>query len=135
MKSIFEYSHVKLVSCLIIRDQKTGDIVGKIICNWSDNPNGSVCTAQVFLDEFEKYGLKAPKQVPYSKTATMLDGMTRQKPLIGKAGGYGYDKLSTAIYDAMGDLFKDSPNFAGRGLSVVQDYFDKTLELELIQVL
>lgn len=134
MKNIFDYSHVKSVSVLAIFD-KDKNLVGKIISNFSDNPNGSVCTSQVFLDDCTKYGLKAPKQIPYSASATMLKGLTHSKPLIGRAGGYGYDKLSSAIYDAMREVLKEPPNFAGCGLSRVQEYFKESLNLELVQVL
>lgn len=80
-KRIFDYKHVAGVTAIALL--KDGKEAGKIIANWSDNPSGSVCTAQVFL-----YGQE-----------------WRTKPIdacmIGKAGGYGYDKLSQAIYCAL----------------------------------
>jgi hypothetical protein len=53
---------------------KDNEYAGFIVANWSNNPNGSVCTALV-----------------------QIDG----KSGIGKAGGYGYCKLSAAVYDAL----------------------------------
>jgi hypothetical protein len=55
---------------------KSGELAGRLICNWSDN---RVCTAlvQFYGDDY--------------KSGT------------GRAGGYGYDKLSSAVYSALKD--------------------------------
>lgn len=91
-KNIFDYKSVKNVSAIALL--KDGKEAGKIVCNWSDNPAGSVCTAQVFLYG-EQYGTKKFKET--------LSGVEHEfsVPMIGKAGGYGYDKRSQAIYDAL----------------------------------
>lgn len=77
MKTIYDYKHVKGVSAVALL--KDGQRAGKIVANWSDNPAGTVCTAAVILS---------------------IDG-GEQVSGIGKAGGYGYDKLSSAIYEAL----------------------------------
>jgi hypothetical protein len=123
MKNIFDYSHVKSVSCLVLIDIKSKEICGKIIANWSDNPAGTVCTAQIFLHEPEKYGFK-------SKTRKVdLAGEIADLPKlwIGKAGGYGYDKLSSAIASALWHNCESLPakaDFNGAGISAVQKYFE-----------
>ena len=67
--------HVRSVTAVaLIRD---GEVKGKVIANWSDNPAGTVCTATVWCEV----------------NGTWFCGT-------GTAGGYGYDKLSAAIYDA-----------------------------------
>jgi len=109
-KNIFDYKHVKQVSCYSLQDKTTKDITGKIIANWSDNPNGAVCTAQVILWNSNNYNLTQCSGEPIA---------------IGKAGGYGYDKLSAAIDAAMHKGFKDyTGNAAGRGESSIIEYFD-----------
>lgn len=85
-KSIFDYKGVKSVTAICLL--KDGQRAGKIIANWSDNPAGSVCTAAVIL----------------YKHPTKPDESFNN---IGKAGGYGYDKLSSAIEQA---LYKDELN-------------------------
>lgn len=120
-KNIFDYSHVKQVSCFVLSDKETKEITGKIIANWSDNPNGSVCTAQVILFNNRKYGLE-------EKESKTRDGDYRPELAIDKAGGCGYDKLSAAIWYAMKKGFKDFgvgiTGFDGRGESAVIAYFD-----------
>ena len=66
-----------------------GKPAGKLVANWSDNPMGSVCSASLYfyagpLDLKEQHGAKR------------LDFGN-----VGKAGGYGYDKLSQAVYQCL----------------------------------
>lgn len=81
-KSIFDYKHVRGVSAVCLL--KGGKSAGRIVANWSDNPAGSVCTASVMLWDDAK-------------------GWTINHA-IGRAGGYGYDKLSAAIADALDEM-------------------------------
>lgn len=90
MKNIYDYKHVRSVSAYALLQK--GKYVGKIICNWSDNPAGSVCTAQVMLWD----GKISPKI-----KRERVSGYEVKHTMIGKAGGYGYDKLSSAIYSAL----------------------------------
>lgn len=82
MKSIFDYKNIKGVSVVCLINKKTKEYCGKIIVNWSNNPNGSVATACVIL-----FNNNPIKQDFFNST--------------GVAGGYGYDKLSSSIYDAL----------------------------------
>ena len=84
-KSIFDYKHVKNTTAVCLLNKKTGCYCGRIIANWSDNPNGSVCTANIQLF------INAP-------TARSKEDFVNVQ---GKAGGYGYDKLSAAIDQAL----------------------------------
>lgn len=131
-KSIYDYSHIKSVSALIILDSKK-EIVGKIIANWSDNPAGSVCTAQVFCDS----ELLKRKRLKYPADMLGIGGFEYDAPMIGKAGGYGYDKLSSAISQAIrsGCIEHPKTNFAGAGLSEVKAWFQKELGLTLFEVI
>jgi hypothetical protein len=70
---------VKSVSAYAIVDAETREHVGNIVANWSDNPEGSVCTATVAF-----FGQDASH---------------------GTAGGGGYCKLSAAISDAVSGDF------------------------------
>ena len=60
-----------------------GKSAGKLIANWSDNPAGTVCTASVHIYS----GDLANKGLDFS--------------IQGKAGGYGYDKLSQAVWQCI----------------------------------
>lgn len=77
MKPAYELKHVKSVTAVALLEN--GKEAGKIIANWSDNRNGSVCTATVIL---------------YNSYAGYVIGT-------GRAGGYGYDKYSSAVYCAL----------------------------------
>lgn len=94
MKNVFDLKHVKSVTAIALL--KKGVPVGKIIANWSDNPAGSVCTAQVCLWDDE---ISPQITQRHFKTA-FLDAML-PVVMIGKAGGYVYDKLSSAISQAL----------------------------------
>lgn len=110
MKQAREHSHLKSVSVWVLMDKQSKEIQGKILANWSDNPNGSVCTCDVILWECEKYGL-----TPKIGTSSVWTG---------KAGGYGYCKFSTAVHDAINRNVSESlPRFAGAGHSAVKEFF------------
>lgn len=74
MKSAYDMNHVKSVKAVCI--MLDGKPVGKIVANYSDNPNGSVVTATFSIWEGPLSGME--------KTTT-------------KAGGYGYDKFSSCV--------------------------------------
>jgi len=76
MKSIYDFKHVNGVKAVALL--KDGKEAGKIIANFSDNPAGSVCTVAVIL---------------YTHTPGTS--------AMGSAGGYGYDKFSSAVYEAL----------------------------------
>ena len=104
---VFDMKHVKSVSADVLI--YNGQYAGRIVANWSDNPNGSVCTAviHVFIGPLE--------DIPVTT---------------GKAGGYGYDKLSSAVHEALAKVIgPDSgielPNFGGAGMSCVREWFAK----------
>jgi hypothetical protein len=59
---------------------KNGHLAGRFVANWSDNPNGTVCTVWFALYSFDN-------------NPTIIG--------TGRAGGYGYDKLSAATYQAL----------------------------------
>ena len=64
-----------------------GQPAGRLIANWSDNRNGTVCSASVII-------WKGPlKDVKHPKTGKQFNYGN-----IGKASGYGYDKLSQAVW-------------------------------------
>lgn len=76
MKSAYAMKHVKGTTAIALI--KDGQLAGKIVANWSDNPAGSVCTATVHI---------------------LHDGHWFCGT--GRARGYGYDKLSSATYEAL----------------------------------
>lgn len=133
MKNIFDYSHVKSVSVQILQDKKTKELKGKIVSNWSDNPNGSVCTSQVIL-WFDSS--KIVQKVKCYESA-MLKDCTFSAPLIGKAGGYGYDKLSSAIAEAFRNNCTKYPKieFDGAGIGAVRNWFEENFEIELKEII
>ena len=131
-KNIFDYSHVKSVSAFALINIDTAEIVGRIIANFSDNPAGSVCTAQIFFDH-----PKLVKKTESYKTE-FLKGQTFEKPLIGKAGGYGYDKLSSAICTALYHNCKQYPQedvgFNGAGVEAAEKYFIKHFNVKFVKI-
>jgi len=64
-----------------------GKPAGRLIANWSDNPAGTVCSASVILWAGPLKDMKHPKT-----------GKEFNYGNVGKAGGYGYDKLSQAVW-------------------------------------
>lgn len=63
-----------------------GKSAGKLIANWSDNPAGTVCSASVLI-------WSGPLDMKQQTGTKKLDWGN-----VGKAGGYGYDKLSQAVW-------------------------------------
>jgi hypothetical protein len=63
-----------------------GKPAGKLIANWSNNRAGTVCSASVYI-------YSGPLDLKDQTGDFKLDFGT-----VGKAGGYGYDKLSQAVY-------------------------------------
>lgn len=80
MKSAYDLKHVQGTTAVAL--MKNGKRAGKIVANWSDNPAGSVCTATVHINHGDE---------SYQGT--------------GRAGGYGYDKLSRAIWGALQNAY------------------------------
>lgn len=132
-KNIFDYSHVKSVKAYILTDD-ANNMMGKIIANFSDNPAGSVCTAQIIIWSDSNFGLK-PKIKHY--TSEFLKGQTFNAPLIGKAGGYGYDKFSSAVASAIRNNCTEYPaiDFDGAGDGKVREWFKQHLNLNLVSVI
>lgn len=85
MKTIKNFKHVEGTTAKALIYE--GKPAGRIIANWSDNPNGSVCNASVIVWAGPLKDKKHPK------TYRSFDYGN-----IGKAGGYGYDKLSQAVW-------------------------------------
>ena len=104
---VYDMKHVKSVSAYALLYK--GKYAGRIVANWSDNPNGSVCTAVVMIH----------------------DGPFRDMPVTtGKAGGGGYDKLSAAVHEAIcktvnKDSGLDIPDLGGAGMSAVGEWLSK----------
>lgn len=132
MKNIFDYNHVKSVSASVLLDSK-GEIAGKIIANFSDNSNGSVCTAQVII--YKLPDTVKPKIKRYD--SEFLKDDTFESPFIGKASGYGYDKLSTAIANAIRDNTTKCPpiDFDGVGEGKTIAWFKEHLNLDLHKII
>lgn len=109
-RSAYDGSHVKGVSAYVLihpDSDRRGKIAGRIVANHSDNPAGSVCTATVHV---------------WSGPLEPMPATT------GKAGGYGYDKLSAAVHDAISRAnWTDKPkipDFAGAGMSAAARWFE-----------
>lgn len=123
MKSAFDCAHVKGVSAyVLLHPDRPDELAGRIVCNHSDNPAGSVCTATVHV------------------WAGPLRGMSGATD---RAGGYGYCKASAAICGAvrrgLGSpdshypddlkakcaevLANDPPRFDGAGISAAEKWF------------
>jgi hypothetical protein len=105
--NVFDLKHVKSVSAVAILYE--GKPAGKIIANWSDNSNGSVCTAMVSI---------------------WLGPLGDMPRAVGRAGGYGYDKLSAAINEAISKVISEDPDkiapkFDGCGMSAVRKWFEQ----------
>jgi len=102
-KNIFDYKHVAGTTAICLL--KDGEYAGRIVGNWSDNPAGTVATFTVML-------------VGAGPDGAYIHGT-------GKAGGYGYDKRSSAIYEAlrnchMHDKIKVEPG-RGNGREAFED--------------
>jgi hypothetical protein len=77
-KQITDYSHVKGTTAVALLYD--GKPAGRLIANWSDNPAGAVCRASVVI------------------FAGPLKDHDFNWSNVGTAGGYGYDKLSQAVW-------------------------------------
>lgn len=95
---------------------KGGKLAGRIVANWSDNPMGTVCTATLNL---------------YVPIYTPMDDYTHGT---GRAGGYGYDKLSSAIYAAYKEATGKYPEGFSGGDGRHRALFE-SFGFEFIQVL
>lgn len=117
-KNVFDLKHVKGVSAICLL--KNGKYVGRIVANWSDNPYGSVCTAQVMLWDGE-----LSEKVKQRHIKTEFFDCDMPVTMIGRARGYGYDKLSAAISKALdkGGLREFLPVKGGTGNQ--RDVFQK----------
>jgi len=110
MKSAFEMPHVKSVKAWAVTFN--GEMAGRIVANYSDNPNGSVCTATVgFWDG------------PFKNTSAAT----------GRAGGYGYDKFSAAVSYALKKISVKN-DVDGRGDSSVKSLLEN-LGYSVIEVI
>jgi hypothetical protein len=87
-KTIKEFKHVAGTTAKALIYE--GKPAGRIIANWSDNPAGTVCSASVIIWAGPLKDAKHPKT-----------GKGLNYGNIGKAGGYGYDKLSQAVYNCL----------------------------------
>jgi hypothetical protein len=106
-KDAYDLNHVKSVSAIVVL--YNGKYAGRIVANWSDNPNGSVCTATVSI---------------------WLGPLEPMPKCTGRAGGYGYDKISSAISDAINKVIdedpdKIAPRFSGCGMTEVRKWFEQ----------
>lgn len=86
-RSAYDLSHVKSVRAFAIL--LNGEPVGKLVANFSDNPNGSVCTATLSI-------WKGPLANLEKTTAT--------------AGGYGYDKLTSCMTQIVDGFYEGDVN-------------------------
>jgi len=113
MKNIYDYKHVKSVTGIALMYK--GKHAGKIVCNWSDNRNGSVCTASVMI-------WNGPLEIERKRKVELM-GETKELTVqfnMAKAGGYGYCKFSQAVGEALGHS-----ELNGCGESVVQKFFEE----------
>lgn len=99
-RSIFDHPCVKRVSCWILL--KDGAMTGRIIVAY---PNDGAGTVRAMVGA-------------WSGPLAEFDAMH------GQAGGYGYDKTSAAVCDALTRAkVPDVPAFDGRGRNAMEDYF------------
>ncbi len=101
MKSAYDMPHVKSVKAWAV--MFSGEMAGRIVANYSDNPNGSVCTATVGF-------WNGPLKDTVAST--------------GRAGGYGYDKFSAAVSSALNKIGVKN-DVDGRGDSSVKSLIEK----------
>lgn len=110
MKSAFEFNHVKSVKAWAVLFD--GEEAGRIVANFSDNPNGSVCTSSVGF-------WAGPLKGKESST--------------GRAGGYGYDKFSASVSSALSKIGVKN-DVDGRGAASVRSLLEG-LGYQVIEVL
>lgn len=87
MKYVNELKHPKGTTAWALLWE--GKPAGKLVANWSDNPSGAVCSASIYI-------FSGPLDLKTQTGSTKLDYGN-----IGKAGGYGYDKLSQAVWQCL----------------------------------
>lgn len=102
MKTAFDGKHVKGATAVALLNN--GKLCGRLAANWSDNPAGAVCTATLVM--YEGNPITGHH---FSST--------------GKAGGHGYDKLSSAVYSALVDAGVD-PKVVRPANGRTQDEFE-----------
>jgi hypothetical protein len=106
-KSVFDMKHVSSVHAWALLID--GEMAGRIVCNMSDNPAGSVFTVQVGA-------WKGP--------LNSSDG-----PMIGSAGGCGYCKFSAAFAQAIAKHCKansiDDSRVSGCGSSAMVAFLER----------
>lgn len=105
-RSAFDCKHVKSVHAWALMHPDTSrpmEMAGKIIADFSDCRSGSVCTASIYI-------WTGPLK---------QDGGTT-----GKASGYGYDKFSAAVSDALNRAEIKHSDMAGVGESAIRKFFE-----------
>lgn len=115
-KSAFDCKHVNSVRAWALASVKDGkpEMVGRVVADYSDNRNGSVCTVTVVA-----WG--GPMNAWHES------GMT------AKAGGYGYCKFSAAFEEAVRDHATKAGfvppdgkwELHGRGEGAVRNFLEK----------
>ncbi len=112
MKNIYDYKHVKSVAAISL--VFNGKQAGKIIANWSDNPNGSVCTACVMIWD-------GPLRIERTEKVELMGKIEEitTNSCTKKAGGYGYCKFSQAVGEAI-----NQTQLNGRGEGAVRKFFE-----------
>lgn len=116
-KSVYDCKHVRSVKAWALMFD--GKFHGRIVANYSDNPEGSVVTVGVSV---------------WSGPLNNAEG----GPLLGKAGGYGYCKFSAAFDSAVRKHCKNKeiaiPPLAGAGESSVRSFLE-SLGYQVLQVI
>lgn len=123
MKSAYDYAHVKSVSAWALLFD--GKEAGKIVCNWTDNPNGSGCVMTVSI-------WRGPINDWTDESVTALDG----------SGAGGYDKFSGAFSRVMRKIAKFGkipqdviiPDLHGRGSGAIRRFLEN-LEYQVFEVI
>jgi hypothetical protein len=105
-KNIFDSKHVKGVKAWALLSN--GEMAGKVVANYSDNPMGTVCSASVII-----------------WSGQLKDKITNDGVCIGKAGGYGYDKFSAACDSAIRKMGLNPGDMNGRGAENVKAFLEK----------
>ena len=78
MENIYDMKHVKSVQAFALL--LNGKLAGKIVANYSDNFNGSSCTASLFC-----------------WAGVLANNEAKNVKPMACAGGYGYDKLASCM--------------------------------------
>ena len=113
MKHVNDLKHVKSVSAIVLLLK--GKLAGKIIANWSDNPNGSVCTTTVHIWD-------GPLMIERTRPIKLWDKTENLTChwITAKAGGGGYCKLSQTVGIAI-----EHCELNGTGMDSVRIFFEK----------